>query len=181
VSCDPVRAAEKHGNRYDGAFAFLNELYALRHTPFQELIPDNSRYGIIALLPPGSGCLDPGTRVVAQEELLSPGRASELFSEAFPRRFDGEAFMWECDGTVIVTHSRENEDVRQSFAMRLERGPVSALGGVVAVHDCLVGKIAEDGRSAWFHANFGFDTHATRGGPSPNPDRHLELFLACAS
>jgi hypothetical protein len=179
VACDPERARERHGDRYEGAFGFLNELYALRHRPFQEIIPDNSRYGIIALLPPSSGCADKATRAVPQEELLPPGRAAAMFIDAYPRRFEGDAFMWECDGTVIITNCRENEESRQTFAMRLGRGPVKKISGAVAVHDYIIGKLAEDEHSAWFQANFGFDSQSTRN--VPNPDRRLELVLDCSS
>jgi hypothetical protein len=179
VACDPARALVKHGNKYDNGFGFLNELYALKRTPFQEIIPDTSRYGIVALLPPGAECLNRKTQVIPQEQLLAPGKAAELFNRAYPERFQGEAFQWECDGTVLVTNSRENEECRQPFSMRLKRGPVARIGGAVEIHQVLVGKIAKDGLSLWLHANFGFESHATRN--VPNPDRVLRLELDCAS
>lgn len=85
--------------------------------------------------------------------------------------------MWECDGTIIVTHCRENESGRQSFAMRLDRGPAAGISGAVDVHDYIIGKMARDGQSLWFQANFGFDSQATRN--SPNPQRLLKLALEC--
>ena len=177
VACDPARAQVKHGNKFDDGFGFLNELYALKRTPFQEIIPDRSRYGIVALLPPGAECLNRKTQVIPQEQLLAPGKATELFNRAYPGRFQGEAFMWECDGTVLVTHSRENEECQQTFSMRLERGPVARIGGSVEIHQILLGKIAKDGRGLWLHANFGFDSHSTS--KVPNPDRVLTLELDC--
>lgn len=179
VACDPERAKPKHDNKYEGAFEFMNELYALKHTPFQEIIPDNSRYGIIALLPPASQCLNKQTQVIPQEQLLGPGQAAKMFKRAHPERFFGEAFMWECDGTIIITNCRENEDQPQSFAMKLDRGPVARLSGTVAVHDYLIGKMARDGQSLWFQACFGLESHATRN--IPNPERLLKLELECAS
>ena len=177
VACDLNQAKLKHGNKYDGAFGFLNELYALRNTPFQEIIPDNSRYGIIALLPPASPCLNKGTRVVPQEQLLAPGRAAELFNRAYPARVQGEAFVWECDGTLIITNCRENEESQQAFAVKLDRGPVTRLSGTVAIHDYIIGKMAKDGQSLWFQANFGVDTQKTQ--KVPNPERILKLEFAC--
>ena len=177
VACDLKLAAVPHNSSFDGSFGFLHALYALKDIPRQEMIPDNSRYGIIALLPPGAACLNGNTRVIPQEQLLAPGKAAALFEAAYPQRFQGEAFMWECDGTVIVTHCRDNEDVPQRFSMGLERGPVTRLGGVVNVHDYLIGKCAGDGQSLWFQANFGFDTQATRS--APNPDRRLHVELDC--
>ena len=179
VACDPELAKPKHENKYEGAFGFLKELYALKNTPFQEIIPDNSRYGIIALLPPSSQCLNKETQVVPQEQLLAPGRAAEIFNQAYPERFHGEAFVWECDGTIIITNCRENEDSQQAFAMKLDRCPVTRLSGMVAVHDYIIGKKAKDGQSLWFQANFGFDSQLTRN--IPNPDRPLKLDLECPS
>jgi len=177
VACDLERARSKHGNKFDGAFGFLNELYALKNTPFQEIIPDQGRYGIIALLPPESMCRNMETRVIPQAQLLAPGAAAEIFNRAYPERFAGEAFMWECDGTIIITNCRENQESRQSFALKLDRGPVTRLRGTVAVHDYIIGKMARDGQSLWFQANFGFDSQATRS--VPNPNRLLKVELEC--
>ena len=177
VACDRERAAVRHENRLDGSFGFLRELYALRNTPFQEIIPDRSRYGIIALLPPEARCRSAGTQVVPQEDLQRPGRAAEIFDRAYPPRFEGEAFVWTCDGTVIITNCRENEESEQPFALPLERGPVAKISGAVALHDYVIGKLAADGQSAWFQANSGFATHATRN--APEPDRRLALELVC--
>lgn len=179
VACDAGRAKPRHENKFDGAFGFLNELYALKHTPFQEIIPDNSRYGIVALLPPESPCLNGKTQVIPQEQLLAPGRAGEIFNSAYPPRFQGDAFVWECDGTIIITNCRENEESQQLFAMNLDRGPVTKLRGTVALHDYVIGKIAKDGQSLWFQMNFGFDSQATRN--IPNPDRVLNLEFECPS
>ncbi|MFO1490689.1 MAG: glycoside hydrolase family 98 domain-containing protein [Kiritimatiellia bacterium] len=179
VACDLKAARGKHNGRFEGSFGFLNELYGLKNTPFQEILPDNSRYGIVALLPPSATCLNPATQVIPQVELAEPGRAAGLFKRAYPERFQGEAFMWECDGTLIITNSRENEDVPQSFSMGLERGPVARITGTVNVHDYLIGKICPGGESLWFQAGFGFDAQATRN--EPNPERHLKLELECAS
>jgi len=85
----------------------------LKHTPFQEVIPDNSRYGIIALLPPSAQCLNRRTQVMPQEESRASGRAAEIFNRAFPERFRGEAFMWECDGTNRPTELRLAQLLRQ--------------------------------------------------------------------
>ena len=85
--------------------------------------------------------------------------------------------MWECDGTIIVTNCRENEESLQAFAMKLDRGPVTRIRGQVAIHDYLVGKMAKDGQSLWFQTNFGFDSQSTR--TIPNPDRLLKLELEC--
>lgn len=169
VTCDAARAKKKHNGRYDGDFTFLNELYALKHTPFQEIIPDNSRYGILCLLPPGAKCMNPQTLVVPQADLLAPGKAADVFNRAYPQRFHGEAFMWECDGTVIVTNSNENLDIAQHYQIALERGPVRELSGGIGVHQYLLGKVGKDGRSFWFQTNGEY------------PERVLSLELACAA
>ena len=103
----------------------------------------------------------------------------QVFNQSYPARFQGEAFAWECDGTIIITNCRENEESRQAFAMKLDCGPVTRISGVVAVHDYIIGKMAKDGRSLWFQTNFGFESHSTRN--VPNPDRLLKLELECPS
>jgi hypothetical protein len=153
VQCDYERAKTRHQGRYEPDFAFLTSLYALKHTPFQEIIPDNSRYGIICLLPPTAACLNPKTKIVPQTELLTENNARQLFDRAYPARFQGNAFQWECDGTVIVTNSNENLDIDQQFSMDLPRGPVRSLRGVVGVHQYLLGKIDKDGKGFWFQTN----------------------------
>ncbi|MCX7010823.1 MAG: hypothetical protein NTY53_26880 [Kiritimatiellaeota bacterium] len=168
VNPDPELTKGKHQKQYAGGYAFLRDLYALKAPGDQELIPNSSRYGIVCLLPPGTTNLAGRTRVLAQRDLLDPARAAALFNAAYPQRFTGDAFMWECDGTVIVTDSNENQDVPQKFALPFERGLVRSLGGVIGVHEYVIGKIARDGNSFWFQTN------------GENPDRALDIALTCA-
>ena len=153
VATDYQRAKAKHHDRFEGDFAFLRELYALKNTPFQEVIPDHSRYGLIALLPPGATCLNGKTKTVSLDQLATPGEATRLFDASYPSRFKGEAFQWECDGTVMVMNANENRDVPQSFAMKLPRGPVREISGSIGVHQYIVGKIAPEGREFWLQTN----------------------------
>ena len=166
VACDYDRAKEKHNGSLAPDFQFLQDLYALRHKPFQEIVPDESRYGLITLLPPGVTNLPGSARVVAQADLADPARARAIFDAAYPKRFEGDAFMWEFDGTVIVTCSRENEEATQRFAMPLDRGLVRTLAGEVGTHQLVIGKNSADG--LWLQAH------------SERPDRELRLRLACA-
>lgn len=156
VACEAQLARQPHGGRYGQAFGWLGELYALKRTPFQELIPDCSRYGLIALLPPDAQCLNPRTTVIAQRDLLAPGAARARFDAAYPARFGGDAFVWECDGTVIVTNSNENVDVDQHFDIPLQAGALTALRGTIGVQQYLLGKARPDG--CWFQVN-GEDRH----------------------
>ena len=165
VACDYERAKTRHHGRYEPDFGFLTGLYALKHTPFQEVIPDNSRYGIICLFPPTAGCLNPKTQTVPQVELLAGNDARQRFDRAYPARFQGDAFQWECDGTVIITNSNENLDRDQEFSFDLPRGPVQSLRGVIGVHQYLLGKIGKDNKSFWFQTNCQY------------PERRLELEL----
>ena len=165
VQCDYERAKARHQGRYEPDFAFLTRLYGLKHTPFQELIPDNSRYGIICLLPPTAVCLNPKTQIVPQTELLKENNARQLFDRAYPERFQGNAFQWECDGTVIVTNSNENLDIDQVFRVDLPCGPVRSFRGVIGVHQYLLGKIDKDGKTFWFQTNCQY------------PQRRLEVEL----
>ena len=167
VACDYEKAKTRHYGKYEPDFAFLTELYSLKNIPFREIIPDNSRYGIICLLPPSAACLNKQTVIVPQEQLLVPGKAAEAFNGAYPQRFEGAAFMWECDGTVIVTNCNENLDKSQVFSMKLDRGPVKTLAGTMGVHQYLVGKIARDSKSFWFQTNGNY------------PDRPVELEIVC--
>jgi len=134
VECDYERAKQKHDSKFAPDFGFLNDLYALKHKPFQEIIPDNSRYGIVCLLPSGSTNLPARTRVVNQHDLLDTARAADLFNVVYPQRFNGNAFMWECDGTIIVTDSNENQDITQCFDMPFDKGLVRSLRGTISVH-----------------------------------------------
>ncbi len=168
VAGDLELARGRHGKRYTGGFAYLNELYALKAKGDQEFIPNDSRYGIVCLLPPGAACLNAETRVVPQDQLADPEKAQALFNRSYPPRFRGDAFMWACDGTVIVTDSHENQDIPQTFSMPLDNRLVRALGGSVGVHQYLIGKSAKDGQSLWLQTN------------SEDPDRELVLTLACA-
>lgn len=166
VECEYESAKKKHESKLAPDFAFLNDLYALKHKPFQELIPDNSRYGIVCLLPPGTTHLSPGTRILNQRDLLDSQRAVAKFNDAYPQRFTGDAFMWECDGTVIVTNSNENQDIPQKFSMPSQSGLLRSLDGTIGVHEYLVGKISADG--FWFQTNCEY------------PERDLKLSLTCS-
>ena len=177
VSSDLEAARAKHQNSYGGALGFLNELYTPKLAAFQEIIPDNSRYGIVPFLPPAAFCIEPSTRLVPQLNLLAPGRAIALFNSAYPMRFEGDAFQWECDGTIIVTHSRENSSCRQRFSMPLGKGPARRISGNVELHQVLIGKVEKAESSIWFQANFGFDTQMTRD--VPNPERILQVKFDC--
>ena len=167
VASDLELAKGKHEKQYTGGFAYLNELYALKAKGDQEFIPNDSRYGIVCLLPPDAACLNAKTRVVPQEQLADPEKAKALFNRSYPPRFRGDAFMWACDGTVIVTDSNENQDVSQPFFMPLGPGLVHVLSGTVGVHQYLIGKLAKDGTSFWFQTN------------SENPDRDLVVNITC--
>ena len=153
VVSDPELAKGKHQKQYTGGYAFLNHLYALQAPGDQELIPNNSRYGIVCMLPPGTASIPPGMRVLQQKDLLDAGRAAEVFDACYPARFGGDAFMWECDGTAIVTDSNENQDLGQRFVMPFGSGLVRQWSGSVGVHQYLIGKLAPDGRGFWFQTN----------------------------
>jgi hypothetical protein len=167
VSTDLEFAKGKHGKQYAGGYSFLKDLYAITAPGDQDLIPNDSRYGIVCLLPPGTAEMTGATRTIPQAKLRPEGMARELFDAAYPRRFTGEAFMWECDGTVIVTNSNENQDQNQRYAMPLGTGLVRTLNGTVGVHQYLIGKTAPDGRSFWFQVNGEY------------PDRELDLSIEC--
>lgn len=166
VNPDPELTKGRHQKQYAGGYAFLGDLYALKAPGDQELIPNDSRYGLVCLLPPGTTQLAGHTRVLAQRDLLDPARARAVFDAAYPPRFRGEAFMWECDGTVIVTDSNENQDRPQTYVLPFDRGLLRCLSGTIGVHEYIIGKIAGDG--FWFQANGEY------------PDRDVALSLVCS-
>ena len=166
VACDYERAKAKHGGSLAPDFRFLQDLYALQRRPFQEIIPNDSRYGLIALLPPGAAVSTGRMQVVTQNDLADPARARGLFDAEYPKRFSGDAFMWACDGTVIVTCSRENEEATQRFAMPLGGGLVRTLAGEIVTRQLLIGKSSPGG--FWLQAH------------SERPERDLGLRLTCA-
>ena len=167
VASDPDLETGKHEKQYTDGFAYLKALYALKAPGDQELIPNDSRYGIVCLLPPETACLNNKTLIVPQAQFLDTAKAQEVFNNSYPQRFTGGAFMWECDGTVIVTNSNENEDVTQNFAMPLDKGPVRSLNGRIGVHQYLIGKIEKD--AFWFQTNGEY------------PDRDIELSIGCTA
>jgi len=153
VELDPALASGKHNKRYSGSFAFLNDLYGIKDHGDRELIPNKSRHGIVCFLPPGTSALNPSTKVLRQAELSDPATAVALFERHQPSRFTGEAFQWECDGTIIATNTAENTACVQTFDMPLPRGVVKRISGSLATHQYLIAKIAPDGRSFWLQAN----------------------------
>jgi hypothetical protein len=165
VTSDLSLATGRHQKQYSGGFAYLKELYALKDKGDRELLPNNSRYGIICLLPSDINAL-PQSKAVPQKELLDVKNAAALFDAAYPPRFAGDAFAWECDGTIIVTNSNENQDVAQRFSMPLN-GFVRELRGAVGVHQFLIGKQTKN--SFWFQTNGEY------------PEREMEIALVCAA
>lgn len=166
VACDYETAKRKHESNFTPEFGFLNDLYALKHKPFQELIPDNSRYGIVCLLPPGTTNMAGPTHILNQRDLPESQRTIALFNASYPQRFSGDAFMWECDGTVVVTDSNENQDIPQKFTMPVQSGLLRSLEGTIGVHEYLVGKISADG--FWFQTNCEYS------------ERDLQISLTCS-
>jgi len=167
VTSDPALATGKHHKRYTGGVAYLQDLYALTGPGDQEFIPNNSRYGIVCLLPPWVTSLPGATLVVPQAQLADPAQARAVFDAAYPPRGTGEAFTWTCDGTVIVTNCHENRDLAQDFRLPLKHALVRGIGGTIGVHQYLVAKLATDGRSCWLQANGEYS------------ERDLRLEIAC--
>jgi hypothetical protein len=167
VVSDVTLAKGKHEKQYTGGFAYLKALYALKAAGDQEFIPNDSRYGIVCLLPPDAACLNVRTRVIPQAQLADTEEAKAVFNRSYPARFRGDAFMWACDGTVIVTDSNENQDVDQQFFMHLGPGLVQVLSGTIGVHQYLIGKKAKDGQRFWLQTN------------SEKPDRDVVLNIVC--
>jgi hypothetical protein len=170
VDCDYNRAKSPHHDVFEPDFSFLTRLYSLKHRPSQEIIPDNSRYGLICLLPPGASCLNMQTQVISQEDLSQTAAAVGIFNKAYPARFQGEAFMWECDGTVVITNSNENQDINQAFHLPFDAAfPIQAITGDIGVHQYLIGKSENNGRNFWFQVN------------GQDPGRPLKLKFTCHS
>jgi hypothetical protein len=166
VNPDLALLAGRHGKQYSGGYAFLRDLYGVQADGDQELIPNNSRHGIVCLLPPGTTNLAGRTRIVEQGALSDPARAVALFNAANPQRFTGDAFMWECDGTVIVTSAHENQVAPQTFALPFNHVLLRGLAGSIGVHEYLIGKLTADG--FWFQTNGEY------------PGREIGMSLACA-
>jgi hypothetical protein len=167
VTCDYAASKLPHNNKYQGDFACFNILYALKGTPFQETIPDNSRYGIICLLPPGAKCLNSDTKIIPEAQLKPTSNAVAFFDSAYPNAYSSEAFQWQCDGTIMVTNSNENKDIAQQFTVLIPRGPVTAIDGAIGVHQYVIGKTTPDNRQFWFQTNCEY------------PERTLQVTLSC--
>jgi hypothetical protein len=166
VDSNPDLFTGKHQKQYAGPFAYLKELYALKDRGDREFIPNDSRYGIICLLPPDAACLNQNTRVLPQDQLVDVSKARSTFDAAYPRAFAGDAFVWQCDGTVIVTNTNENQDTDQHFDVPLTSGAVTRISGPIGVHHYLIGKTEKAG-SFWFQCN------------DELPGRSTQITLAC--
>ena len=153
VVTDPSLAKGQHHSAYGPPFAFLDRMYAIKDRGGREIIPNNGRYGIVSILPPGADRSQLMGPAIPLAELQDPTAAQARFDAVYPQRFTGEAFMWECDRTVIMTNTNENQDIDQAFSMPLDCAPVTKMTGIAEVHRYLIGKIAEDRRSFWFQTN----------------------------
>jgi hypothetical protein len=159
-----AKAAGRHQKQYTGAFEYIKTLYALETRGDREFIPNESRYGILTLLPPEARPLRSETMMIPQQEMKDPERVA-LMEKAYPKVSQGKAFTWRCDGTIIVTNSEENKDVVQAYEMPLQKGMVTALRGEMGVHQFLIGKESRD--SLWFQVNGEYR------------DRPVKLALQC--
>ncbi len=143
-------AAGRHQKQYSVAYEFIQKLYALESSGDREFIPNESRYGILTLLPPEARPLRSETLLIPQQEMKEPERVAQM-EKAYPKVSQGKAFTWRCDGTIIVTNSEENKDVVQTYEMPLQKGMVTALRGEMGVHQFLIGKESRD--DLWFQVN----------------------------
>jgi hypothetical protein len=143
-------AAGKHQKQYSGAYEFIQKLYALEARGDREFIPNESRYGMLTLLPPEAKPLHPETTMIQQREMKEPASIA-IFEKAYPKVSPGKAFTWRCDGTIIVTNSEENKDVMQTYDLPLQTGLIQQIKGEIGVHQFLIGKESKD--DFWFQVN----------------------------
>lgn len=124
--------------------------YGIRH-PFQ-IIPANSRYFWIPLLPPGTppAVLARFPDRLHAGEFPSAAEARRHLDRVHPPRDSPEAWTAELAGGAVVLHARENEDVDQRFSMTLEGG-VSRITGHVGVNGYLVAQ--GDPATFWMQVN----------------------------
>ena len=77
--------------------------------------------------------------------------STAIFEKAYPKKAQGSAFTWRCDGTIIVTNSEENKDVMQTYEMPIGTGFVQSFRGQMGVHQFLIAK--EGKQDFWFQVN----------------------------
>lgn len=133
-----------------------------------EFFPNTGRYYFIPVLPQGNEPLAPHVRNLPVSSLQDVARVRKAFDAAYPKWYEGEAPACLVGETLTVLNSRENENVTESFAVPLKRGPFGTISGRIGPHAYLVGKIEDGGRRLWFQAN------------SEYPDRDTELSIACS-
>jgi hypothetical protein len=143
-------AAGRHQKQYTGDFEYLKKLYALEEQGDREFIPNESRYGILTLLPPDAKPVRPETIMIPQREMKEPASIA-IFEKAYPKKSQGQAFTWRCDGTIIITNSEENKDAEQTYEIPLKAGLVQSLRGQMGVHQFLIAK--EGKQDFWFQVN----------------------------
>jgi len=170
VAVESDRDYKKHADKYeDPDFRFLVRLYNLKLEPKQEIIPNGHRYGVPCLLPPEAKCAYPHIKVVKQSDMKPGGPGEQIFAQAYPERFQGDAFIWECDSTVIVTNSNEKEGPAQSFKIPFPNNHpvVVSLSGSMNIHQYLIGKIKP--KEFWFQTN------------AEKADAVMEIQIQCKS
>ena len=130
-----------------------------------EFFPNTGRYYFIPVLPQGNEPLGGGVRNLPVSQLQDTARVRELFDAAYPKWYEGEAFVCRVESTLTVQNSHENMDVTESFAVPLGGERFARLAGAVGPHSYLVGKI--DDRRLWLQTN------------SEQAEREMSLSVNC--
>ncbi len=128
--------------------------YGLRHD--EELIPNTGRFFFIPVLPVLSDpkALPRHWRLVRTDSFDVEG-FRRLFEGAYPKFYEGEAFVAKVGDLVAVMNTHEKEGPREEFEIPLRWGPIEAVGGEVGVQDYIVMKREGDG--LWLHVNGPFE------------------------
>ena len=126
-------------------------LYGIRH-PF-ELIPDNSRYGFIPLLPKlaAENALPPGMKRIPLAQLGTPEAVHAAFDPLYPPVAEGDAFARWVGDTLVAMNNRENEDVTERFEIPVGLPGIKSLAGELGPHSFVVGHRGEG--AVWLQVN----------------------------
>lgn len=128
-----------------GTFTTMYEgTYGIRHS--SELIPDTSRYFFIPILPVSvnTNSLSPSLKIVQTNTCTTSKGWQFFFNQYYPLEAKGEAFASLIGNTIVIMHTRENEDVEESYRLPIEAGPIKAICGKVGMHQYIVGKQQKD-------------------------------------
>lgn len=171
---DGVQLAEKHDPYYYEYHPLFAGTYGFKPNgvipgELMEFFPNISRYFYIPVLPQGPADLGHGIQTLPLSQLQDASAVRARFDQAYPQRYEGDAFVTLVGDTLTMWNSNENVDETQSYRLPVGRGNILAIAGQIAPHAYAIGKFEDQGNRLWLQANGEY------------PSRPTGLTLTCKS